>query len=123
MDQETLDDIREWVECDNACQRRQEAVKIVRDQRKKIENKIVASIRKKNMLDSHVTLSDGGELSFQEKTSVQSLTQGMLKEQLAAFFEEASFKPGMKVDADSIYKYVLDHRRQTILTEIIRKTL
>ena len=119
MDSDTVESIREWVEVDNSIRSRREKLKMLYERKNALEAKITSYVKKKNMQDVQVNVSDG-HLRFCEKNHLQSLSQGMLKEKLVAFFEKASHTPGMTVDAESIYKYVLDHRKQHTAIEIVR---
>lgn len=119
MDSETVNSIREWVEVDNSIRSRREKLKMLYERKNALEAKITTYVKKKNMQDVQVNVSDG-HLRFCEKNHLQSLSQGMLKEKLLAFFEKAAHTPSLTVDAESIYKYVLDHRKQHTAIEIVR---
>jgi hypothetical protein len=119
MDNDTIDSIREWLEVDNSIRNRREKLKMLYERKNALESKITTYVKKKNMQDVQVNVSNG-KLRFTEKNNLQGLSQGLLKEQLVAFFEEAAHKRDMTVDADNIYKYVLSHRKQYTSMEIVR---
>jgi len=111
--------VQEWVEVDNTIRNRREKLKALYDNRTKLEKSIVDYVKKKDLQNASLRLNDGS-IRFAEKNVLQTLSQGFVKEQLEAFFEEAKHNRALELNAETVMKYMLSHRKQHSTLEMIR---
>jgi len=111
--------IQEWIEVDDTIRNRREKLKTLYDTRTKLEKLITSYVKKKELQNASLKLNDGS-IRFSEKNVIQTLTQGFVKEQLEAFFEEAKHNQALELNAETAMKYMLSHRKQHSTLEMIR---
>jgi hypothetical protein len=106
--------ITQWVELDNAIEKRKSKLKVYADEKKKLEDDILDYIEDVDMKNLQINISDGF-IKFIENKGFQGLSLKSLKDLLQNFFKT---NPS-NINADTIYDYIVQNRE--IKTKLMMK--
>lgn len=119
MNQQTIDNIKEWVRLDDKHRELKSHVKQIADRKASLEKNIKIYVKDNRLSDAQINVNDGA-LRFTNKKTISGLSLKFLKEQLNNYFEDV-VNLIRKPTADNIYTYIAGNRKELISFEMIRE--
>lgn len=104
--------IREWITLDNELRRMKKEVRQRTLDKERLTAGLIDQMKRKNI--DLVNLADG-HLRYESKTVKKPVTQKMLLNLLATYFE------GDAEEAKKVNTFILDHREETVKETLVRK--
>lgn len=107
ISQEYVNKIKRWVELDNAVEVRKAKIKVMTDEKKKLEEAILEYVEDNDMKNVQFNLADGN-IKFIESKTQQGFTLKTLKEGLDQFFQK--HKDQSQITAKAIFEFLSKNR-------------
>ena len=122
MDSDTISKVQKWVVLDNKMEIKKAKIKEYADEKKNLEEDIIAYVKENNKSNLQINTSDG-HIDFNETRLPQPITLKYLKDTLKRFFDERIEDPDKMrraVDADWLIEYLMEQRETKLKTTMRR---
>lgn len=105
--------IREWIALDNEMRRIKKELRQRSQDKEKMTAGLIESMKRRNI--DVVNLGVDGQLRYENKTVKKPVTQKMLLNLLATYFE------GDQEEAKKVGTFILDNREEVVKETLVRK--